>query len=156
MRARLASLTLAPQTGNATSALAEAVRGKRFVLAANAQSIEAITIGPEGVTLRASGADQLVATVPGAWRTGTLTLKDKPDAIAASGAWTSEDTYTLKICRYRTPFITTYRLKPSGSQLSVEIEQNVGPAEQRVTSITGTAETSITGPAQAGAPAKPR
>lgn len=143
---KLASLTLAPQTGNATSALADAARGKRFVFAANPQSIEAITIGPEGVTLRASGADQLVAAVPGVWRTGTLTLKDTPDAIAASGAWTSEDTYTLKICRYRTPFVTTYRLKPSGSQLSVEIEQNVGPADQRVTSITGTAEISMTGP----------
>ncbi len=60
-----------------------------------------------------------------------------PDAVAASGAWTADDTYTLKVVRYRTPFATTYELRFAGEQLFVKAEQNVGPADARVVELVG-------------------
>jgi CubicO group peptidase (beta-lactamase class C family) len=145
LTAKLAGLTLAPQEGKETTALADAVRGRRFAFETNAQAIEALALEPGAIALRMGGADQRLPVAPGAWRTGTLVVRGTPEPVAVSGAWTADDTYTLKICRYRTPFVTTYRLKPAGSRMTIEVEQNVGPADQRVTTLTGTSEIAVTG-----------
>ncbi|HEY1763612.1 MAG TPA: hypothetical protein VGF85_01735, partial [Opitutaceae bacterium] len=50
--------------------------------------------------------------------------KDVP--VAASGAWSSDETFTFKVWRYRTPFATTYELRFSSSGLIVESLDNVG------------------------------
>ena len=68
--------------------------------------------------------------------------RDGPaDPIAASGAWTADDTYTLDVVRYRTPFATTYKLRFAGDQLFVSAEQNV-PANAKVVEIVGRLATS--------------
>jgi CubicO group peptidase (beta-lactamase class C family) len=89
------------------------------------------------------GKEQHITAAPGLWhknaapvektgdpKSGAADLGDLPagvrDAIAASGAWTSDYEYTLKICRYRTPFIATYRLRFAGAQLLVDSSVNVG------------------------------
>lgn len=152
LAAALAGLKLASPAGKSTSSLADSVRGKRFTFEANPQTIEAIAIEPAAaggevaVTMRVAGADQrIVAAAPGAWRKSTVAGRGTPEEVAASGAWTADDTYTLKVARYRTPFVTTFRLKPSGDRLAVEIEQNVGPADRRLTTITGVSAPAMTG-----------
>ncbi len=57
--------------------------------------------------------------------------------IAASGAWTADDTYTLNVVRYRTPFATTYQLRFAGDQVFLKAEQNVGAADARITELVG-------------------
>lgn len=146
LTAKLSSLTLSPQTGAGGSGLMTTIAGRQYVFGANPQSIDAIALdsadtrGEVAFTVRIAGADQRVAAAPGAWRKGTLMLHGTPDPIAASGGWTAEDTYTLKIARYRTPFVTTYRLRFAGDQLAVESEENVGPAERRVSQWVGRAQ----------------
>lgn len=162
---KLAQLTLRPQTSTSTGAgtgagagggngngatstalaLAKTVAGKRYVFGENKQSIEAIVLdsadakGGVSLTMRVAGADQHVTATPDAWSKLTVPLRGTPDAIATSGAWTADDTYTLKVVRYRTPFATTYRLRFAGDQLTVDCEPNVGPADERVTQIVGKA-----------------
>ena len=63
------------------------------------------------------------------------------DPIAASGAWTADDTYTMTIVRYRTPFTTIYKLRFAGDQLFVSAEPNV-PANAKVVEIVGRLATS--------------
>ena len=46
--------------------------------------------------------------------------------VAASGAWTEDDTFTAKLCFYETPFIYTMRLKFSGDEVRCDVESNVG------------------------------
>ena len=68
-------------------------------------------------------------------------LSGTPNAIAASGAWTADDTYTLAVARYRTPFVTTYKLRFAGDQLFVTTEQNV-PANAKPVEFVGRLATS--------------
>jgi CubicO group peptidase (beta-lactamase class C family) len=151
LTAKLASLTLRPQTGTAAGTAASAA-GKRYAFEKNPESIEAITLdapasgsngsnGDAAFTIRIGGVDQHIAAAPGAWRKGTLPLQGVPTPIAASGGWTADDTYSLKIARYRTPFAVTYRLRFAGDRLIVESEQNVGAADKRLATFTGTLAT---------------
>lgn len=152
LAARLASLTLRPQAGAATSMMAKTVGGKRYILESNPQSLESIALEPPGangdvaVTMRIAGVDQRVTAAHNDWRQGTLTLRGTPELIAASGGWTADDSYTLKIVRYRTPFATTYRLQFAGDRLVITSEQNVGPANARITEIAGRAAPSAVEP----------
>ena len=143
LTAKLATLKLKTPSGTATSAAAQSAAGKRFTFEKNPQSIESIVLEPSpaaggtSLTLRIAGTDQRLAVAHNDWKKGTLTTGATPDAVAASGAWTSPDTYTLTVVRYRTPFATTYQLRFAGDQLFVKAEQNVGPADARVSEFAG-------------------
>lgn len=132
-------------TGTPSTA-AKAAVGKRYLFAKNPQTIESIALdsadakGGASITLRLAGSDQRIEAAPNAWKKQTVTLRGAPDAIAASGAWTADDTYTLKVVRYQTPFATTYRLRFAADQLTVDVEPNVGPVADRSVQLTGKRE----------------
>ncbi len=146
LSAKLARLTLRPQTGAATSAVAAKVAGRRYVFPANPQKLESLTLGSAaadgGVTWTAkiAGADQKITIVPGAWHNGTLSAGPAAGVFAASGAWTADDTFTLKLCRYRTPFITTYRLRFADGKLLLDGEDNVSFDDPHVPQLVGRPE----------------
>jgi hypothetical protein len=48
----------------------------------------------------------------------------------------------MDVVRYRTPFATTYKLRFAGDQLFLNIEQNVGAADARVSDLVGKLVTS--------------
>jgi CubicO group peptidase (beta-lactamase class C family) len=143
LAATLAGLTLPAQAGNMISARAGSIAGKRFEMDSNPHSIEAITLDSAGadgkvsVTFRMAGADYKFAAAHGAWQKGELRVQDKVEPIAASGAWTADDAYTLRIVRYRTPFTTTYKMRFDGESMAVEAENNVGAAETRILRFNG-------------------
>jgi CubicO group peptidase (beta-lactamase class C family) len=146
LAAKLASLTLRPQTGLAASATAAKFAGKRFVFPANPMNLESITLNPAAAdgttiwTVKIGGAEHVIVAAAGSWRKGTVTTGPAAGPYAASGAWTSEDTYTLKYCRYRTPFITTYQLKFADGDLLLDAEDNVGFANPRAPQLVGKPE----------------
>jgi hypothetical protein len=129
---KLAALTLPPQAERATPAVVSAAAGQRYTFDSNPQTIESVSIAApasEGttVTLHMDGIDQAITSVPGAWRKGTLRFKGVDDVVASSGGWTASDTYTLRVVRYRTPFVTTYTMQFAGDDLHLTVDQNVGP-----------------------------
>ena len=151
LSAKLTSLTLRPPQGQPFSRVARTVAGKRFVFAENAHKIESIALEsfrPDGeatFTLRMANADQRVTAAPGAWRKATFTLEGKPDPVAASGAWTADDTYTFVVARYRTPFVTTCALTFGDDRLAMNCEQNVGAPAGRAMRLVGRPEPAPTG-----------
>ena len=145
---KLASLTLKTPAGAATSVSAATAVGKRYTLASNALGLDALALesasssGDVSFGLRVSGTDQRLAAGFNKWQKGTLkTSTAAADPVAASGAWTADDTYTLAVARYRTPFVTTYKLRFAGDQLFVIAEQNV-PANAKPVEIVGRVATS--------------
>lgn len=148
LRTRLASLTLSPSEGYSTGGgLALQSVGKRFVFEKNAAGIEAITVNALGngspgasndvkLTLKISGAEQSLVSGFGGWKKGELKLAAASEPVAAAGVWRG-DTYVMKLVRYRTPFVTNYQLRFTGTELVIDLEQNVGPANQRTLQITG-------------------
>ena len=149
LTAKLAALTLRPQTMTGTSAVsttaakAAATSGTRYVFDPNSQSIESIALGaaePNGritLTMRVAGADQKIDASPDTWTKQSVTLRNAPDAIATSGAWSADDTYKLSVVRYQTPFATTYTLRFAADQLTLDIEPNVGAPADRKTQLIG-------------------
>jgi hypothetical protein len=130
---KLAGLSLPTQAGQATSPAAAKIAGKRYLFPANAQGIESIEFGPAAggagaaITVGIGGKEQRVVCGMGAWAKGSLEIgPGGPVPIATSGAWTSDDTYTAKLCRYRTPFCATYDMRFAGDELILESETNVG------------------------------
>jgi CubicO group peptidase (beta-lactamase class C family) len=144
LKAKLSGLTMAFPDGAATSPRAPSFAGKRFTFASNRLAIESLaleSVAPNGdvtIAMRTGGQDQRVVAPHRAWRKGELKTAGTPDPIAASGGWTGETEYTLRVIRYRTPFATTFQLRFDGNALNVRAEQNVGAAETRVTELTGT------------------
>jgi hypothetical protein len=60
--------------------------------------------------------------------------------VAASGAWTADDTFTAKLCFYETPQIVTLRLKFAGPQLQYDCEANVSFGPTKDPPLTGRAD----------------
>jgi CubicO group peptidase (beta-lactamase class C family) len=147
---RLATLSLPALRSTTAVTPAKTVLGKRYLFPTNPQSIEAITLvstddaGAATFSVRSAGMDLELVVGGGVWHKGLFRTTDRYAAtsehIAASGGWTANDTYALKVVRYNTPFVTTYQLRFAGDQLIVDSEQNVGPANERVRHVEGTLE----------------
>jgi CubicO group peptidase (beta-lactamase class C family) len=140
----LASLALLPVRGAPSSAMAARVSGQGYVFAANEAQIEkvAFDFDADGCTLTvwdARGQHQM-ACGNGVWRLGTTTLGSSAplpgDATArpaaASGAWTAEDTYTIRIYAYETPFCYTITARFAEGEVVFDSRANVafGPTER--------------------------
>lgn len=153
----LKSLSLRPVEGCGSAAK---VWGKKYVFAPNERKLEAITLESNGndgaVTLvaRFDGLERRMVCGHGVWqkgriaspnaispRLGSLAWGQLPEQpVAASGAWTANDTFTAKLCFYETPFIITIRLKFSGQELQCNSEANVGFGPTQEPQLTGRAE----------------
>ena len=120
------------------------VTGKTFLFPKNSQKIESVTVKPDGnggatLVARYDGKDQTIACAPGAWRkVDRLTLSPAPSRPAAvTGAWTEDNTLTVKVCFYETPFITTLALKFSGDEVKLNTASNVGFGSTRRAELVG-------------------
>ncbi len=153
----LKSLSLRPVEGKGSPAK---VSGRKYAFAPNERKLEAIRLESNGnnnvVTLvaRCDGVEQRISCGAGVWQKGRIgfpnaanrglgpltwgRLPEQP--VAASGAWTTDDTFTAKLCLYETPFIVTIRLKFSGQELQCDSEANVGFGPTREPQLTGRAE----------------
>jgi CubicO group peptidase (beta-lactamase class C family) len=135
----LAGLTLHQPQGAATAAIAAQVSGKTYLFATNAQDIDAVTFNFKGadatLVVRSLGREHHIACGSGLWkkeRTAFVAGADwrVADAVeqpvAASGAWTSDDTYTMKLAYYETPLAITLTCRFAGDRvLLLKVEQSV-------------------------------
>jgi hypothetical protein len=144
LKQKLTSLTLrCPQEAG----VAAIVAGKRYVFPDNDRKLEAIAYLPEGpdgcVTLVAKidGTEQRIDCGKGTWQKGRIAWRTFPEQpVAASGAWTDENTFTTKLCLYETPFVITVRLTYSGDELRWNSESNVGFGPTMEPELVGKAE----------------
>jgi CubicO group peptidase (beta-lactamase class C family) len=149
---KLGSLAVRPVSGRATSSIAATVSGKRYVFANNYRQIEAASLEfrEDGATLVVSTprGESRIMCAPGAWKkghtafvngTGGSMVPSVEQPIAASGAWTQDDTFTLKLCLFETPFYTTMMFRFSGDQLVLNSEHNVAPNPTTLPQLVGDA-----------------
>jgi CubicO group peptidase (beta-lactamase class C family) len=141
---KLKSLSLPPQTGSAAPA---SVSGRKYVFAPNERKLEALMLvgdgkdGPVSLTARFDGVERRITCGRGAWQKGRVAWGQLPEQpVAASGAWTANDTFTARLCFYETPVIVTLRLKFSGPELQYNAEANVGFGPTKEPQLTGRAD----------------
>ena len=131
----LAALSMRVPEGSASPAEGSS---KTYEFPSNERKLETITIekGEKDdvtIVIRANGADQRITCGRGTWKKGRSAFGQLPEQpLAASGAWTGDDTFTAKVCLYETPFVVTARLKFSDGEVRFDTSSNVGfgPAKQ--------------------------
>jgi len=143
LTAKLAGLVLPAQSGARTSPLLEKYSGQRYIFLKNQQALEALSIEPSNdnmmrVTLQYDGHEQVISCEPDTWQNTPLNYGTNPKRpYAASGAWTADDTYTLMLCDYGTPFTTTIHLQFKDDELHYNAERNVGFSKEKPPALIG-------------------
>jgi len=156
---KLASLSLVPPTGKPSSPTARRVSGRVYELPKNDDGIEAVGVelGKETtLVVRSEGREHRVPVGLGEWRRGGALpmgrsrLMEEPEyRVAASGAWTDADAFTVKACFHDTPFCTTLVLRFAGDALVLDREMNVGFGPTKRPTLVGL-------PRRGAASARPR
>lgn len=150
---KLTGLTVRPVSGQATSPIAATVSGKRYVFASNFRQIETMALEFHGdgatLTVATPRGESRIGCKPGTWRRGRTTFVNgvggrmvgsSEQPIAASGAWTQDDTFTLKLCLYETPFYSTMTLRFKGDKLILDSEHNVSFGPTALPQLVGEAQ----------------
>jgi CubicO group peptidase (beta-lactamase class C family) len=135
----LAGLTLHQPQGAATSAIAAHVSGRTYLFPTNAQNIDAVTFEFKGsettLVIRSLGREHRIACGSGVWKKGRTAFVAGADwriaepveqPVAASGVWTADDTYTVKLAYYETPLAVTLTCRFAGDRvLLLNVEYSV-------------------------------
>lgn len=146
---KLAALTLPPQAGRPTSPRARDVSGRLYLLPPNDGPFEAVGVEAGGETrliLRSGGRDRRLVCGHGEWRRGSSLPLEGPlfagaeSPVAASGAWTDEDTFTAKLCFYETPFCARLALEFAGDIVLFDQEMNVAFGPTKSPQLVGRAQ----------------
>jgi hypothetical protein len=121
LRQTLSSLILRPPTGQSTSPLADRISGKTFKLGSNELGLQSASFVFEKdgcrFTLRDSEHEYPIACGAGRWQRGETALPGTPprlisggaprsgtkSKLAASGAWTDQNTFQMVLRYYETP-----------------------------------------------------
>ena len=149
LQARLAGLAVKFPGGTPSSATSS-VSGKWFEFSENDRGIKAVSfdfnsVSPTLTVRTATGETQMTigsnvwAKSRGTFANGLdhfLSVPANP-LIAASGAWTATDTFTVKIILYETPFYSTLNFKFDGDRLLIDSEQNVAFGPTRGSQLIG-------------------
>lgn len=137
---RLRHLAIQPPAAGKTPAAAARFSGKAYTFDKNEESLRTLSFDFAANTLTyrllGGGKRRGARTLPfgrGTWvETTTLLGSPVPAPVAASGAWTADDTFTLTLCYFETPFIVTLACQFAGDELRLDYKVNVsfGPTER--------------------------
>ncbi len=144
LKDKLAKLSVPVQTGMKNARIPKDAAAVDYKFAANEQKVEMLALHLEGngqqaiIVSKVNGVEQKLTCGDGEWRHGTMafgTLPEQP--VAASGAWTADDTYTAKVVLTETPFIATLTFKFADGKLEYEAKRNVGFGATSSPKLTG-------------------
>ena len=120
--------------------MAKTVSGRQYAFAENEQNIETISFDfgkKTTYSISVSGSSHDIPVGSGSWA-----LSDQGDMglVAASGAWTAEDTYVLKIYYRETPYSSQITYHFDGDQVTYDEEYHVSFGETKQPQLIGSAE----------------
>lgn len=135
---KLASLTMRMPAGKDTSPIAASISGIRFPFSANDRGIDALgldtTTKPPTLLVRTTAGETRTPVPFAAWSKPapgftnnldkSLSVPANP-TVCASGAWTADDTFTIKLVLNQTTFYSTLTLKFEGQKLTFSSKHNV-------------------------------
>ncbi len=145
LRDRLAGLSLPLPDGKFSSPRAAAVHGKFYALANNDLQLRSVSIEfaeeADTLTLHDERGHHRVRIGHGRWLNGTANLREVGDEpVAASGAWTDDDTCEVWICIQESEVCPVLRFRFEAGKfeaLHLEVEPNVSWGDTAVVTIVG-------------------
>jgi CubicO group peptidase (beta-lactamase class C family) len=153
LTAKLGALTMRTSPGKPTSPLASAVSGRWYELPENPRGIRAVSLdlssSAPALLVRTASGETRTPFGLGKWvrtRTGfangmerMLSVPEQPQ-VAASGAWTADSVFRVKLVAPETPFYSTMDFRFDGDRLVLEGEQNVSFGPVRAVRLEGRAK----------------
>lgn len=131
---KLNSLSILPVEGEASTLITSQVSGRTYAVDENELTIQTITFSftetTSAITLKTTGSRETILCGYGLWQRSQTTLFKQPLLfdqawVATSGAWTSEDTFTIIFRLYETPFYYTMICHFADNEMLMEIQINV-------------------------------
>jgi len=140
LKQRIAGLCVPAPAGSAASSVERAIAGRRIVFESNADGIRSATLtwrqGRPRIAMETETGPTRLDCPHERWARGTVPMRDMRGgtvraAVAARGAWTSADTFTVTLCFVESPFVQTHAWRFSGDEVTVSRRTNVsfGPTE---------------------------
>ena len=152
---RLKGLTVKFPSGSTSSAIATSVSGKWFEFSENDRGIKALSLDFSGslpvLNVRTSSGESRLLIGTNTWAGGRGGFTNGVDGflsvpanplVAASGAWTTADTFTVKIVLPETPYYTMLRFKFEGDRVVLDGEHSVSFGPTKLAPLTGQAHAS--------------
>jgi CubicO group peptidase (beta-lactamase class C family) len=145
LRQKMESLTVKSAEGKASSPMAAAVSGKRFIFPENNRGIESAVLdfasGTTILTIKTRQGESRIPCGRGTWIKGKAGFTNGLDSrsmpvtdhlSAATGAWASDDIYGVKLVLYDTPFYVNLAFRFKGDEVLFDSEYNAwfGPTVQ--------------------------
>jgi CubicO group peptidase (beta-lactamase class C family) len=144
LESRLAALRVKFPAGSASSPISTSVSGKWFEFDENQRGIKAVSFDFKSTSpsliVRTAGGEARLAIESEKWINArgqftngldrALSVPANP-LVAAIGAWSAEDTFTVKLVLSETPYYSTLNFKFDGNRLLFDAEHNVffGPTK---------------------------
>lgn len=155
LQERLKGLTVKCPQGSASSAIAANVSGKWFGFAENDRGIKALSLDFSGsspiLNVSTNSGQSRLLIGSNTWAAGRggftngvdrfLSVPANP-LVAASGAWTNENTFTVRIVLPETPYYTTLDFRFEGDRVVLDSEHNVSFGPTKPAQLVGRAQTS--------------
>jgi CubicO group peptidase (beta-lactamase class C family) len=152
LETKLASLAVRLPQGAHVSPLAAKVSGRWYEFGENDRGVKAVSFdfnsGTPALLVRTAEGETRTPLGVGTWaksRGGFANGLERalgvpaPLLIAASGAWTAEDTYTVKLVAYETPYYSTLTFRFDGERLLFDSGHNVWFGQTKQAQLTGRA-----------------
>jgi hypothetical protein len=150
LEAKLAKLLVRVAPGQPTMPLAASVSGKWFEFPENDRGIQAVlfdfNLTSPVLIVRTAGGEIRTLIGIGSWRKAPngfangldkfLTVPAQP-LVAASGAWSANDVFNVKLVLYQTPFYSALTFKFDGDRLLFDTEYNVSFGARNLPQLVG-------------------
>jgi CubicO group peptidase (beta-lactamase class C family) len=149
---RLADLMMWLPSGQPTATLAAKVSGRWYQFPENDRRIQAVALdfsaASPALVVRTAGKEARTPIGIGSWAKGRGGFTNDLDQflsvpvnplVAASGAWTADDVFTVKLALYETPFYSTLAFRFSGDRLLLDAEHNVAFGPTKLPQLVGQA-----------------
>src|SRR5262249_4018623 len=147
---RAIKMPAAGSVGGAAAPAAARLSGQWYEFAPNDRGIQAVKLDlnseSPALFVRATSGDKRTPIGLGAWAKSRggfcmgidqfLSVPAEP-LLAASGAWTADNVFTVRIVAYETPFYSTLNFRFDGDRLQLEAEHNVAFGPTRLPVLEG-------------------
>jgi CubicO group peptidase (beta-lactamase class C family) len=152
LRSTLAGLSVRPPAGRAAGPLAARVSGRWYAFPENDRGVRAVALdlsgGAAALLVRTAAGETRTPVGLGAWARGRggfangierlLSAPARP-AVAASGAWTSDGVFTVKLVAPETPYASTLDLRFDGDRLVLDSRHHVSFGATALPRLEGSA-----------------
>lgn len=153
LKAKLTGLAMRMPTGQPTVPLAAKVSGRSYKFADNDRGIQSLSLdfsgkSPTFVVRTAVGETRTPIGI-GSWTKSRASFANGLDRslsvpanplVAASGAWTADDVFTVKLALCETPYYSTLKFRFDGDQLLLDAEHNVAFGPTKLPQLIGQAD----------------